>query len=108
MYIIMVMEVIKMVSIVTNKDVDFLSSTKIKTNFGSVLDDVKRKDIIVIRNGEPEAVMLSYEDYKRMEGLVEILEDLELEKVVASRLEKPEKTYTIDQAIRELDDDYEI
>lgn len=97
-----------MKSTITNKDVDFFNSTKIKTNFGSVLNDVKYKDIVVIRNGEPEAVIISYEDYKNIEDLLEKLEDIELGKIAVDRIKKSKKTYTLNQAIQELGDDYEV
>jgi prevent-host-death family protein len=104
----MIKEMINMLSIVTSKDVDFLNSTKVKTNFGAVLNEINNKDIVVIRNGEPEAVIISYNDYKKVEELIERLEDIELSLIAEKRINTKGKTYSFKEAVHETGDDYEV
>ena len=45
------------------------TATEIKNNFGRYLERAQREPVTVERSGRPHAVILSYEDYERLQAL---------------------------------------
>lgn len=48
-----------------------VSSTEAKSRFGTLLKWIKEHEVIIRVHGEPEAVLISYEDYRQIEELRE-------------------------------------
>ena len=72
---------------------------------GKIFGDVKKTNEtrIVIKNNEPEVVLLSPEVYNRMAGIVEDFYEKQLYMKIAERLSKKEaKLYTEDDVLKEL------
>ncbi len=48
---------------------DTISATYAKNNFGELLDNVSKNPVKIERNGRPVAVVLSYDEFRRIEAL---------------------------------------
>ena len=48
-----------------------VSASEAKSRFGSMLKQAQQEQVIIEVNGEPEAVLISYDEYKLVEGLKE-------------------------------------
>jgi len=48
-----------------------ISASEAKSRFGSMLKQVQQEQVIIKVHGEPEAVLISYNEYKLVEGLKE-------------------------------------
>ncbi len=64
---------------------ELMSSTDIVRNFSSVLDSIKKQKkakIAVLRKNRLEAVILPVEEYERIQELADIMEHLQLFKLI--------------------------
>ena len=78
---------------------ELISSTKLVRNFGSVLENFKKKNISkmwILKNNDIEAVILSKNEYiekiEIFEQMQEYIEDLEDEKIILERLKNDDGT----------------
>lgn len=46
-----------------------MSASDAKNNFGELLEDARKNPVKIERNGRPVAVVISYEEFERMEAL---------------------------------------
>ncbi len=58
--------------------VDFFSLAEAKAKFSSIIEQSKEKDLIITKNGKPEAVIMNYEKFKRLIDFVEEVKDISL------------------------------
>ncbi len=75
-----------------------VTATEAKSRFGTLLKWVKEKEVIIRVHGEPEAVLISYEDYRQLEEMRErerrrvALEALrQLREEVAAQVDLPQE-----------------
>ncbi len=71
---------------------EIIASSKVSRNFGSLLKKLKDhqlEKIAVIKNNEMEAIILSYDEYERINDLFEYIEY----KSIYDNLKKRKKTY---------------
>jgi PHD/YefM family antitoxin component YafN of YafNO toxin-antitoxin module len=73
---------------------EFVSVTQVGRNFGKYLESLHQEEqekFIILRNNEPEAVLLRMEAYQQLQAklqeLEELLEDLVVSRDVAARVE---------------------
>ncbi|HSA60324.1 MAG TPA: type II toxin-antitoxin system Phd/YefM family antitoxin [bacterium] len=73
---------------------EFVSVTKVGRNFGQYLEALQKDEkekFIILRNNEPEAVLLTMEMYQmlqtKLQELEELLEDLVTSREIAARVE---------------------
>jgi PHD/YefM family antitoxin component YafN of YafNO toxin-antitoxin module len=73
---------------------EFVSVTKVSRHFGQYLEALQKDEkekFIILRNNEPEAVLLVMEEYQRLQAkiqeLEEILEDMVTSREIAARLD---------------------
>ena len=72
----------------TYKKEELMSSTDIVKNFSSVLESIKNKKrdkIAVLRKNKLEAVILPIEEYERIQELADIMEHLQLSRLIKER-----------------------
>ena len=75
---------------------ELMSSTDIVRNFSSVLDSIKKQEkskIAVLRKNRLEAVILPVEEYERILELADLMEHLQLHKVIKEREKTPSDEY---------------
>ena len=75
---------------------ELMSSTEIVRNFSAILDSIKKHDrekVAVMRKNRLEAVILSVDEYERIQGLSDIVEHLQIYKVIKERESTPLSEY---------------
>ncbi|WP_291321769.1 type II toxin-antitoxin system Phd/YefM family antitoxin [Desulfonatronospira sp.] len=80
----------------TYKKEELMSSTDIVRNFSSVLESIKNKKrdkIAVLRKNKLEAVILPIEEYERIQELADIMEHLQLSRLIKEREKTPIDEY---------------
>jgi len=80
----------------TYKKEELMSSTDIVRNFSSVLESIKNKKrdkIAVLRKNKLEAVILPIEEYERILELADIMEHLQLSRLIKEREKTPIDEY---------------
>lgn len=71
-----------------------ISSTDMARRFAEYLDRTSKQEerLFVIRNNEIDAVLLGIEDYERLVELEDLVEHLEIARLIESRRGEPEGT----------------
>ena len=75
---------------------ELISSTEIVRNFSSILDSIKsnrREKVAILRKNKLEAVILSIEEYERIQSSVELIEHLQLFNLLKEREKTPVSEY---------------
>ncbi len=61
------------------KQNEIYTATEVVRNFSSILDKLKKKEsqkIVVLKNNKFQAVILSVEEFERLQNAVELLENI--------------------------------
>lgn len=84
---------------------ELISSTEVVRKFSSILDSIKerrRDKVAVMRKNKLEAVILSVDEYERIQELADIVEHLQVYKAVEKRKVTPLEAYvTFEQIVAE-------
>ena len=65
----------------------FGSLSEIRSDFSRMVEEASSgKKVIISVHGKPKAVLIGFEDYRRLEELIELLEDYYLEERTKERL----------------------
>lgn len=75
---------------------ELISSTEIVRNFSAILDSIKdhrRDKVAVMRKNKLEAVILSIDEYERIQGLADLIEQLQIFKTIEKRKATPVEAY---------------
>ncbi len=75
---------------------ELMSSTDIVRNFSSVLDSIRNREkdkIAVMRKNKMEAVIVSVEEYEKMQEAVELFEHARIYEIVKKREKTPLEDY---------------
>ncbi len=75
---------------------ELISATDIVRNFSNILDKLvkkKHKRYAILRKNKLEGVILSVEEYEKLENFKELLEDFNLYQEAAERLSTPKEKY---------------
>jgi prevent-host-death family protein len=84
---------LKMVAYTTN---ELVSSTDIGKKFGSYLKKVENHEIPkigILKNNQLKAVLLSSDDYEKMQEVMEFLEDTVILEKIKDRLKTPKEEF---------------
>jgi len=75
---------------------ELISSTEIVRNFSAILDSIKehrRDKVAVMRKNKLEAVILSIDEYERIQELADLIEHLQIFKTIKKRKATPVEAY---------------
>jgi PHD/YefM family antitoxin component YafN of YafNO toxin-antitoxin module len=90
---------------VAYKKEELLSASKVARSFGQVLADLsgkRRRRVAVVKNNHLEAILLPVEDYETMAEALNMLEHLEIYRLVQERKSKRRrKTISLDALLKE-------
>lgn len=90
---------------VAYKKDEMLSASKVARSFGQVLADLsgkRRRRVAVVKNNHLEAILLPVEDYETMAEALNLLEHLEIYRLVQERKRKKRrKTIGLDALLKE-------
>jgi len=79
---------------------EMMSASTFSRNMNKVSELLKKmKRVVVLRNNKPEMVVLPVEDYEFMKSLADLVEHLEIAKLIEER--RSEKTFTLDEVLEE-------
>jgi PHD/YefM family antitoxin component YafN of YafNO toxin-antitoxin module len=85
---------------------EVIPSTKIARNISSILNKLKKNQIekiVIMRNNEMEAIILSYEDYEVMKEIIEMNEYKDIYKKIKERSKTPDSEYKdFDKILKEI------
>jgi PHD/YefM family antitoxin component YafN of YafNO toxin-antitoxin module len=73
---------------------EILSASRVARSFGKVLTDLKaqhRRRVVVLKNNQVEAVIVSVDDYEKMAEAFDLLEHMEIHRLVTQRARKKGK-----------------
>jgi prevent-host-death family protein len=59
-------------------NINFYSLAKAKAKFSEVIENSKKSDIIITKNGKPESMIINYEKYNNILKFIEEIKDLSL------------------------------
>ena len=79
---------------VAYKKEEILSASRVARSFGKVLNDLKaqhRRRVVVLKNNQAEAVIVPVDDYEKMAETLDLLEHMEIHRLVAQRARKKGK-----------------
>jgi len=81
---------------------EMMSSSSFSRNMNKVAELLKEKNrVVVLRNNNPEMVVLPVDEYELMKSVMDLAEHLEIAKMVEER--KDEKRIPLDDALKEFD-----
>ncbi len=85
---------------VTYASNELIPSSVFAKQFGSYLAQIKdgvTDKLAILKNNKVEAVLVSKDEYERMQIALEELEDQEIMRIVEERLSKPYKTISFEE-----------
>jgi PHD/YefM family antitoxin component YafN of YafNO toxin-antitoxin module len=90
---------------------ELIPSSVFAKQFGSYLTQIRdgvTDKLAILKNNKVEAVLVSKDEYERMQGVIELLEELEdqeIMRIAEERLSKPYKTISHEEMMKRLNID---
>ncbi len=73
---------------------EIISATDLARNVSGTINSVKTKEKVAIsKNNKLEAVLLDIEEYERLKEAYELMEHIEIAKIIEERSKTPKDTY---------------
>ena len=79
---------------------ELISSSDFSKKFGSYLSQIRENSInklAILKNNKVEAVMVSKDEYERMQEAYDLVEHMEIYHMVEKRVSKPYKTISLEE-----------
>ena len=70
------------------EDTVLIGATELRGNMPKISKDIKFKKIIIVKRGEPFAVLTDYDQYQKNEALMDTFEDVVLGYLAKERVKK--------------------
>jgi PHD/YefM family antitoxin component YafN of YafNO toxin-antitoxin module len=90
---------------VAYKKEEILSASRVARSFGKVLTDLKaqhRRRVVVLKNNQVEAVIVPVDEYEKMAEALDLLEHMEIHRLVTRRTRKKgKKTVPLEALLKE-------
>ena len=87
------------------KKEEILSASRVARSFGKVLTDLKaqhRRRVVILKNNQVEAVIVPVDDYEKMAEALNLLEHMEIHRLVTQRARKKvKKTVPLEALLKE-------
>jgi len=87
---------------------ELISSSDFSKKFGSYLSQIRENSInklAILKNNKVEAVMISKDEYERMQEAYDLVEHMEIYNILEERTSKPYKTISIEDMAKKHDID---
>jgi len=78
---------------------ELISSSELSKKFGSYLSQIRENSInklAILKNNKVEAVMISKDEYERMQEAYDLVEYMEISNMIEERISKPYKTISLE------------
>ena len=92
---------------VAYKKEEILSASRVARSFGKLLTELKtqhRRRVVILKNNQVEAVIVPVDDYETMAEALDLLEHMEIHRLVTQRErknKKGKKTVTLESLLKE-------
>ncbi|MFC1615903.1 hypothetical protein ACFL21_02075 [Patescibacteria group bacterium] len=83
-------------------DTVIVGATELRSNMPKISKDIKTKKIIVVKRGEPFAVLTDFEEYQEKEKVIDTFEDVVLGYLAKERDEKNNDFISSEEVENEL------
>lgn len=85
------------------EDTAIIGVAELRSKAANVLKEIKKHKVILTKRNRPVGIIVDYEEYEKMEQLLEDVEDVILGNIARERLERKDKnTMTLEQAERKV------
>lgn len=85
------------------EDTAIIGVAELRTKTADVLKEIKKHRVILTRRNRPVGIIIDYDEYKKIEQMLDEVEDIVLGKIARERLErKDRKAITLKDAERKV------
>lgn len=85
------------------EDTALIGVAELRTKAAAVLKEIKRHRVILTKRNRPVGVIVDYDEYEKMEQVLDEVEDIVLGNIARERLErKDKKAITLEDAERKV------
>ncbi|MBI5042642.1 MAG: type II toxin-antitoxin system Phd/YefM family antitoxin [Nitrospirae bacterium] len=85
------------------EDSALIGVAELRTKAAEVLKEVKKHNVILTRRNKPVGVIMDYDEYEKMQAMLDEVEDIVLGKIAMERLERKDKrVITLEDAERRV------
>lgn len=85
------------------EDTAVIGVAELRSKAANVLKEVKKHKIILTKRNKPVGIIVDYEEYEKMERLLEDVEDIVLGNIARERLgRKDKKAITLEESERKV------
>lgn len=85
------------------EDTALIGVAELRTRSAAVLKEIKKHKVILTKRNRPVGIILDYEEYEKMEKLLDQMEDIILGNIARERLKrKGKKMITLEEAERKV------
>jgi len=85
------------------EDTALIGVAELRTSAADVLKEIKKHRVIITKRNRPVGVIIDYDEYEKMEQMLDEVEDIVLGNIARERLERRDKkTITLEDAERKV------
>lgn len=85
------------------EDTTLIGVAELRTRASAILNELKKHKVILTKRNMPVGIIVDYEEYEKMERLMDLAEDILLGNIAKQRLErKNKKSITLEEAERRV------
>lgn len=89
--------------ITVKEDTALIGVAELRTKAADVLKEIKKHRVILTKRNRPVGVIIDYDEYEKMEQMLDEVEDIVLGNIARERLERRDKkTITLEDAERKV------
>lgn len=89
--------------ITVKEDTALMGLAELRTKAADVVKEIKKHRVILTRRNRPVGVIMDYDEYEKIEQILEEVEDIVLGRIAKERLaRKGKKTITLEEAERKV------
>ncbi|MEK6693533.1 MAG: type II toxin-antitoxin system prevent-host-death family antitoxin [Nitrospirota bacterium] len=89
--------------ITVKEDTALIGIAELRTKAADVLKEIKKHRVILTKRNKPVGIIIDYDEYEKIEQVIEEAEDIVLGNIARERLErKDRKAITLEEAERRI------
>lgn len=89
--------------LIVKEDVAIFGVSELRTRTADVVEEIKKRKVILTKRNKPVGVIIGYEEYETLSALFEEVEDVVLAGIAEKRLKrKGKKSVTLEEAEKKV------
>lgn len=89
--------------ITVKEDTALIGVAELRTKTAAVLKEIKKHKVVLTKRNRPVGVIVDYEEYEKIEQMLDEVEDIVLSTIAGGRLERRDKkAITMEEAERRV------